>query len=80
MDAEHAWSVCIGVPYGTALWQVGDSSEQNGSYKIALAKAKEELIKIKKRKHMKPTILPYEIIPLINTAWAQSFARPSSNK
>ena len=29
---------------------------------------------------MRPTIYPYEIIPLINTAWAQSFTRPSSNK
>ena len=26
-NPEHMWCVCIGVPYGTALWQVGDSSE-----------------------------------------------------
>ena len=37
----HFWTVCIGVPYGTALWQVGDSKEQNWSYKIAMTKAKE---------------------------------------
>ena len=44
IDPRHEWVVCIGVPYGTALWQVGDSSEQNGSYKVALARAKSELI------------------------------------
>ena len=26
-DPEHKWVICIGVPYGTSLWQVGDSSE-----------------------------------------------------
>jgi hypothetical protein len=34
-DHGHPWVVCIGVPYGTSYWQVGDSSEQNGSYKMA---------------------------------------------
>lgn len=33
------WVVCLGVPYGTALWQVGDSKEQNGSFNIAMTKA-----------------------------------------
>ena len=37
------WSVCMGVPYGTALWQVGDSSEQNGLFKMSMAVAKKEL-------------------------------------
>ena len=29
-DPDSKWNVCIGVPYGTALWQVGDSNQQNG--------------------------------------------------
>ena len=29
--ADHCM-VCLGVPYGTVLWQVGDSKEQNGSF------------------------------------------------
>ena len=37
MDPDHPWAVCIGVPYGTALWQVGDLSKHNGTCKIALA-------------------------------------------
>ena len=42
---QYPWVVCIGVPYGTALWQVGDSSQQNGAYKMALAQWKRETIK-----------------------------------
>ena len=77
-DPLHEWVVCIGVPYGTSLWQVGDSSEQNGSYKIELARAKENLPKEKKQ--MKLTIELYEIIISIKSAWPQSFACPLSNR
>ncbi len=28
---ETKWNVCIGVPYDTNLWQVGDSAQQNGA-------------------------------------------------
>ena len=44
-NTRHEWQVCIAVPYGTSLWQVADSKEQNGSYKIALAKKKKEFLK-----------------------------------
>lgn len=73
IDPAHGWVVCIGVPYGTALWQVGDSSEQNGAYKIALAKCIELLLKKKQTKMMLPTIEGYEIIILINYVCAHSF-------
>jgi hypothetical protein len=43
-NPEHNWNVCIGVPYGTSYWQVGDSTEQNGCYKMAITKAKRELL------------------------------------
>jgi len=33
-DPTHKWVVCIGVPNGTSIWQVGDSNEQNGCYKM----------------------------------------------
>ena len=32
-DPTYLWITCIGVPYGTSLWQVGDDVEQNGTYK-----------------------------------------------
>lgn len=31
------WNVCIGMLYGMALWQVGDSSEQNGVFKMNMS-------------------------------------------
>ncbi len=34
---ETKWEVNIGRPYGTSYWQVGDSTEQNGCFKMALA-------------------------------------------
>ena len=39
------WCVLIGVPYGTHLWQAADSSEQNGSFKCEVKKAKQIVIK-----------------------------------
>ena len=45
---ESKWYVNIGLPYGTSYWQVGDSTEQNGCFKMALSKAKQELVTKKK--------------------------------
>jgi hypothetical protein len=33
------------VLYGTALWQVGDSTEQNGNFKMTLNISKEKILK-----------------------------------
>ena len=43
-NADHPRMICIGVPYGTSLWQVADSKEQNGSFKITISKAKKKLL------------------------------------
>ena len=32
-NPAHLWKVCLGVPYATSLWQVGDASEKNGAAK-----------------------------------------------
>ena len=45
---EHKWNVNIGLPYGTSYWQVGDSTEQNGCFKMALTKAKKNSCNKKK--------------------------------
>ncbi len=37
---DTVWDVCIGLPYGTSFWQVGDSMEQNGCFTMALTKTK----------------------------------------
>jgi hypothetical protein len=38
---EHKWNCCIGLPYGTSYWQVRDSSEQNGCFKMAFTREKQ---------------------------------------
>ena len=79
-DDKHPWNICIGTPYGTALWQVGDSAEQNHSFNIALAKAKQDLLDTRYKKSIKADLHPHDIIPLINKAWEQSFVRVDKNK
>jgi len=80
-NKDHEWQVCIGVPYGTSLWQVGDSKEQNGSYKIALAKAKKTRFEKKLDMFIDPPSLERtDIIGIVNDAWAVSFERKLTNK
>jgi hypothetical protein len=43
----HEWITCIGVPYGTHLWQVADSPQLNGAFKSELIKAKRIFFKAK---------------------------------
>ena len=43
------WIVCVGVPYGTVLWQVEDSEEQNGSFNVAMGKAKQDLVNFRRK-------------------------------
>jgi hypothetical protein len=68
-DPEHEWVCCIGVPYATHIWQVGDASGLNGSFKINLAKAKWEYLKHRS----KPTFEPTDLVPLLNKAWEKNF-------
>ena len=43
-NPEHIWRVCIGLLNGIAHWQVGDSPEQNCSWKMATTSDKRELV------------------------------------
>ena len=52
-DPAHKWKVCLGLPYGTSFWQVGDSSEQNGSYKMETYRYKDMLLKKNGNEHEK---------------------------
>ncbi len=80
-NLSNPWVVCIGVPYGTSYWQVGDSLEQNGSYKIAMTKSKQELVLKKQRMcWANARVETYEIMVVPNTAWDKSFSRVSYNK
>ena len=69
------WVCCIGVPYGTALWQVGDSKEQNGSFNIAISRAKIDLVNKKQSLSLPAELEPTDLMPLINEAWKHSFGQ-----
>ena len=79
-EPEDNWVVCLGVPYGTALWQVGDSKEQNGSFNISMTKAKMDLLELKEKKCMNQNHSVTDIIPLINKSWSSSFSRIDKNQ
>ena len=79
-EPENNWVMCLGVPYGTALWQVGDSKEQNGSFNISMTKAKVDLLELKESKCMNGNNSVTDIIPLINRSWNNSFARVGKNR
>jgi hypothetical protein len=77
-DPLHRWFVCIGVPYGTHVWQVADSAQQNSAFKSKLVEAKRELLK--HRPLSKERFYGTDIIPLVNAAWNDSFGNVLSSK
>jgi len=77
--AETKWECCIGLPYGTSYWQVGDSSEQNGCFKMALTRAKQELVTKKNDAGLPFAIDKTDVVGLVRAAWNRSFARVRTN-
>ena len=78
-DGKSIWRACIGLPNATAKWQVGDSNEQNGSYKMAMTKEKDKLLRWKRKHQMPLEFQRSDILPLVFQAWDQSFARQKQN-
>jgi len=77
----HTWVVVIGVMYGTTLWQVGDSPEQNGSFNIESALEKREIVDWREMTMFQsPSVEPFDIISIVSRAWKKSFACVESNK
>jgi len=62
----------IGLPNGTSVWQVGDSSEHNGSFKIAMNREKDKLATFKQRLKLNIDFRRYNVIPILNRAVADS--------
>jgi len=74
------WVACIGLTNATQKWQVGDSNEQNGCWKMSWYKEKDKLVLYKKRNGMKTDLMKMDIIPLMLLCWEQSFARREKNQ
>jgi hypothetical protein len=71
---KHLWSSMLGIPYDTHLWQVGDSAEMNGTFKISMTKRKRWLRQQKADFGLKQTIEKTYIILLLTLAWVEIFA------
>ena len=76
----HKWTTCVGVPYGTSYWQVGDSAEQNGSFKIALSRAKTELLEKKSMARLPFAIEKTDVVIIMSAAWELSFNNVATNR
>ena len=80
-DDKHRWNVCIGVPYGTSLWQIGDSSEQNGVFKMLMAIEKSNLFNARVDKYNQSIHLQRtDIMYLVKKTWPEAFGNVANNR
>jgi hypothetical protein len=77
---NHIWKVCLGVPYATILWQVGDASEQNGMVKLEWDREKRELLTWKYSNNLPRAIRPEDVMPLMNKIFNKSYNNLANNK
>ena len=76
----HYWNAYIGLPNCTALWQVGDSSEQNGQFKTGLRIAANRIIQGQRNNRERLRLQKRDIIPMIMEAYPKSFGNRSTNR
>jgi len=77
---ETKWNVNTGLLYGTSYWQVGDLMEQNGCFKMALAKAKQALVTKKSDCGLPFEINKTDIVKLVKDSWKVGFGRVEQNQ
>ena len=79
VNEEHRWHVCLGVPYATSYWQVGDSQEQNGTFKVNWYRAKRKYMSWKNDRGMGYKMSAKEILPLLNDIWCARYDNIENN-
>jgi hypothetical protein len=79
-DVNHRWNCFIGLPNATALWQVGDSSEQNGQFKENLRVFAHAVRDQQRRDMTSIKLRKTDIIPMIMSAYHKSFGHTPNNK
>ena len=72
--------MCLGLPYATSLWQVGNALEQNGTAKTEWYRAKQELIDFKRAHNLPCSISADDIIPLVNKIFHKAYNNQAANK
>jgi hypothetical protein len=70
-NQEHPWAVCIGVPYGTHIWQVANASECNGCFQMCVTRTKRVMFDI--RPDGKKGFTPTDFIPIVNKSFPGSY-------
>ena len=74
------WNACIGVPYGTSLWQVGDSSQQNGKFKVLMTKKKREIFDERLKRFCQHFhLIITDIMIIVRETWTEAFGDISAN-
>ena len=65
-NPKNELALCIGVPYGTALWQVGYLPEKNGAMNMASVEKKRDIVHCnEKNMRTSPYIAPHDIMNII---------------
>ena len=72
--------MCFGVPYATTIWQVGDASELNGKFKVEWYREKADLLIWKFTRGLRQSIIPQDIMPLMNCILHKAFRNVEGNK
>lgn len=80
LSPDHRWDVRFGLPNGTHCTQVGDSNEQNGSFKIAVYKEKQNRIQYRIKNNLGPDLQRTDIVPIVLKSWPKSFGNQTNNK
>ena len=75
----HRWVVCIDVPNGSSLWQVGDRAKQKRCFKIHCNEYKHKLTKKIEMGIFNKNLLQTDIITIVNYGWNRSFAKVCTN-
>ena len=73
-DPKTKWSVCIGVPYGMAIWQVSELLEQKGNFKMRLSKEKKRIFRTRIQSYNRDLrLLKTDILPIVRKTFHESF-------
>ena len=67
------------MPYSTYLWQVGDSKEQNGTFKGEWFRAKTSLYDYKGDFNLELKIVQEDVMPILNCIFEKACGRVESN-
>jgi hypothetical protein len=74
------WMTCIGTPYGTSKWQVGDPAQKNGPLNMEIIKGNMCLFQKNLNTWHKFQLTKKDIIWLLCFAWPKSFGHVETNK